>query len=551
MKNKTQIMLFTTGAILLGLSGCSNQEESVVKQSYEFTEYEHERNEDYAALFQAQKLEMENMDCYFQQEIFEEEKDIELAEKIEQEEKEIEEKLEISQPPKLEIYVVTQTTTGLVQDYGQAIYVGEEDLESESFRQALIRAYTDTASIWKSAGLEKYIFESDESYFSNEKELTDYLAKEETSDIISLFPAYFIQDFSDEEQMKYATQIAAYVTKYAIEQYDTETFLKNENQIDFRNEWLKSVGSNMEVPYTEQQLEEVCDGKVSYSVEYAFTLLVDTWRINYKAVDWLPDAKDCFLFTVEMMDGYHTIAEELEKNQVGQEITEKIEAEKILQIASSTRNASQTKDMSIVLNSQSSILHEIVHILVPCNDIIKKMWADEGFAEAMSREILAENDYLERDWKDACYYYLTLDTQDDSSKLTDEMKEFQQKLREDYCKEKDFPQTEDEIDTILFYNCFAEGKALNHTMETGWDIADYALSEHVSKKTEEVAPSDNPNELSYVEAYSFVNYLIEQNGIAKVVKFIDTDQTFEEAFGIPYAEAYNNWITTIKTRSSL
>ena len=53
------------------------------------------------------------------------------------------------------------------------------------------------------------------------------------------------------------------------------------------------------------------------------------------------------------------------------------------------------------------------------------------------------------------------------------------------------------------------------------------------------------NELTYCQAYSFADYLIEEQGLSPFLKYCLEDTEFDEAFGLSYEEAKEGWMQKI------
>ena len=55
----------------------------------------------------------------------------------------------------------------------------------------------------------------------------------------------------------------------------------------------------------------------------------------------------------------------------------------------------------------------------------------------------------------------------------------------------------------------------------------------------------NGNELTEYQSFSFTAHLIDQHGLATFLRFCEENLPFEQAFGVPYEAAREDWLVAL------
>lgn len=217
-------------------------------------------------------------------------------------------------------------------------------------------------------------------------------------------------------------------------------------------------------------------------------------------------------------------------------VSDAFEQNKNVYLKSANGSYTYAEKGDIYISHGYDIWHEMVHALAAPGEK-NLFWLGEGAAEYFSRPIQAESTYVGEDWRATAYRYLT--EQEDWE--TEETLEFKQHVIDVYMEFASFPQKEDELDLMLFYEAVVKTKLEYEDLMSGAPFIDTPAGKYAGIDTEGFDKALDGNSMTYVETYSFVNYLVEQYGEKKVVQVLVGEKSFEEAFGAEYTEEYVKW----------
>lgn len=538
--------------ILLFLTSCTPKQEFSNENSKEdivFESGEHEREEIYAAQFDTMYTKQEELTVHIAKDIYEEQQAKEIWEQLYSDYGSLREFAKESdrlQP--VTVYIVDQTITNFPQTGNGEIFISSEDVEKETYRPYLVKELLGIKPLWQCIGLSAAVFEKN-GLETDTAELKNYFSKKENMNVLSLFPGYFVTEFAEEDTIRIAEESACLLSQYILDHYGTGTYLSDGENITYRAEWLKAIGVTEEIPWTETEMENIKDTDFFMSADIPLTLTCGTWNFQLRKTDWLKDSNQVFLFVRDSMNGYKLLLDELDRYGVAErpELQETLKMKKYVCVKNSTAKNSQTKNATIFLNQPHLIWHEMVHALMPDLLTASNIWVGEGMAEFLSYHILSQSEINAREWKEEIYFYLT---EYQSKEDTEEIAAFQQLVIDAYKKQKQFPGSAEEVDTALFYHILAAEKTLNHTMKSGWQLADISLQKHVSNQLS-YQPDEDANGLSYVEACMFIEYLTEQYGFEKVFDFAYGKADFDTTFQKTYTELYREWYQTLKNQEEI
>ena len=550
-------------ALLLGtvfmLSGCSHGglTETTPEPALVFPKFKegepHASTMEYRLYFDTLTSTVENCSLNIQNKIFTDELGLTLSEKV------ADDLSAISNVSPVEfsehtIYVVDETLTGGIQVIDNKVYCTSEDITSGAYREALAQLTLGFSEPWKGVGLAGYIFgeAADEAF------LRSYYSEAEELDVLSLFAAYFIDAFANEEEMNIAKQTAVSLTTYIIENYGIEKFITEDGQ-SYKQSWLSALGVEREYvdPYA-----GYFDG-YRYSVTKEYPLIVTTKRSDvfyikpiihdtasysgyqsgfYSGSDFdTPQYVRSFLYKAEadMQAILNGIAKEAPKYV--QIVLDNYEAP-ISFYCGKSQSVAWVEPRKIEIADGESFVHETTHLLFPYrvsySGAIWKYEAIPHYLELLFTEIGDEDRaetyklLTESNWVET-YYGEDPEVRDHLKEVT----EYYDFIKKIYFAYAGMPETPDDVDLIAFYRACGDAELYRYAVE--------GITLFRSTPFAELYPyaviAGNGNELTESEAHSFREFLVEKYSLSNFIGFCLDELTFEEAFGMGYSEAKEAW----------
>ena len=175
-------------SLVLGLSACS----SPAPELQEFTDGVHERDEVYPAHIETKSVALGGLGIHFSTSAFDETASPELAQKV------AEDYSALSGAGEADIYILNGPLTDATFVSGAELFCTAEAVESGEYRPALVSAALSIPGRWQAEGLSRELF-GGEVPDGIADEIAAYLAAHEGSDLLSLAPFYFTEDFADAE----------------------------------------------------------------------------------------------------------------------------------------------------------------------------------------------------------------------------------------------------------------------------------------------------------------------------------------------------------------
>lgn len=524
------------------LSGCQKTE---AESQEPFVGSIHPRTENYTAEFDTMSKSSGNLTVQIVTDIYEETLGESLFNQIQSDYQILAEKAELTEQ-ELTVYVVEQTIAGKPQVIENEVFCSREDIESGAYRTYLVKACLKLRSMWQCVGLGDVLFLAGEEEKQIDMEaLQQYYSNSENSNTLSLFPAYFIEDFTDAETKKIAEDTAVLLTQHVLETYGREEYLSNGNDVHYRNEWLEAIGVNEKIPWANEDMEYLNYMDFTITVYEPLIVTAGVCTFYLEPTYWLVTAEDAFLFVKDTMEGYERLMEVFESYGVDQmDVTaELLKMEKSIHLKESSTGTSYASQSQIYLQGPGDVWHELIHTLIPPSSQSEKKWMGEGIADFFSRPIQFQSSFNDREWKGKAFDYLTNDLKEEW--ITADMHIFQNLVINYYQKNAELPMKEDEVNSLLFYEALAKVRVLNPEVESGWPVIDAPITARGYKGAAEYSPEKDGNALSYAESYLFIKYLVEKYGMESVVTVTTSAQSFETVFGNSYENEYQEWQTIL------
>lgn len=439
------------------------------------------------------------------------------------------------------VYIVSKTIVGKVYCAENEIYCTPSDLETEDFRTYLVKETLNLTDMWQCVGLSDFIFENKSKTLDTD-ELKEYYSKQENINTLSMFPAYFIEEFADEETRKAARTTADLLTKYIVDKEGIEEYLNNGNNVEYRNQWMQSMEMKEEYPWNDKEIALLSNIEFKSSEEYPLILNVDNWNYNFQTTDWLQNADDMLAFWMKTLQGYQELLGKFQEDSLleTEQLQKTLNEEKQIYLLDTGDGTSITDGNIIKLRVANSIWHEMVHVFIPVSSVENKRWLSEGIAEYYGLQI--QNKYGIAVSKGGVYNYLTndLDETDTKSETI-----FRKKVIDYYLKYSGLPLNEEDINEELIYEAWGMVATCNPELISDIYIVDTPIADIREEWRQSKLENKKGNSLSYPEAYVFIKYLIENYGVDTVVQATSENEDIEKFFGKGYEELYSNFLDDI------
>ncbi|HRX09857.1 MAG TPA: hypothetical protein P5559_11955 [Candidatus Limiplasma sp.] len=448
------------------------------------------------------------------------------------------------------VYVVETPLHGMIQQIGDAVYCTAGDVLSGAYRAELIAVMTELPAYWKCVGLSGVLFESSIDTVA----LRAYYEQADTLDILSLFPAYFLNVFTSEDDMLVARNTAISLTDYMINQYGMEPFLQTDRPKD-RQDWLTLLGVSRD--YSDPYAEALAEYRYSFwEEEYPLAVTTDHGDmifIRYQEGD-LDSPAQLRAFLYESKVGLQNILDgvALQAPEYLQAILDQYQKPVTVYCDPAQGNGSYPSQRMIRLRSSHNyLLYMMLYLTQPMSDDRPIYDTEYWKYHAVSRYMSIAFDQPPRTQK---YYdqvaHKLLSKYDDPAKSIDGTEQseegfihrFIQKYQEFYGSSVE---SWAEFDIGSYWDAIAWQQTLDRLVNPGVELV-WASSIgsvhywHIRKR--------GGNELTYFQAYSFGDYLISQQGLSPFLKYCLEDTEFDEAFGLPYEEAKEAWLHAMYER---
>lgn len=518
------------------LIGCSNKNT--------FTESSHPRSEFYNAVFDTMCKTEGNLTVHIAEGIYEEE----TAEEVFQQVKEDYDKLiEVTGQKEnpVTVYIVSKTIVGKVYCAENEIYCTPSDLETEDFRTYLVKETLNLTDMWQCVGLSDFIFENKSKTLDTD-ELKEYYSKQENINTLSMFPAYFIENFNDDATLKIAKDTACQLTKFIIEKDGMEKYLSSANDDEYRNLWLESLGVKEKIPWEEDQLKYLKNIEFEMSEQYPLILSREHWNYYFNTTEWLQNSDEMFQFWMKANAGYDYLLECFNEYQLldNEIIQSKMQEEKQIYLQDFNEVYKDNRDGYVIGNevyiqNVSPIWHEMVHVFIPNTSEEEKIWLSEGVAEYFGLKV--QDKYEQSISKDRAFIFLTYEIQEDD--IGDAFT-FQKMAIDYYKKYSGLPADENDISEALLIKSIAVTAILHPELDS--DIYMIKTSVAETGLRENRVEKSGGNALSYAEASVFVEYLADTYGMDTVVSSVCEVGDLEKYYGKDYEALYQDLINYLQ-----
>ena len=513
-----KIILLLAGILLTAaLAGCSTGKAS-------FQEVEHPGAELYSESFAAHVLTVPQFTLRIHDQIYEAESAQGLYDAILADYAVLSDLLAANRS--LEITLIPETPDGEVLSQGEALYCTPEDVLEGDYHAALVRAYTGFDQPWKLIGVEGLAF----GKAVDQADLVDYYSDEENLTTLSLFPAYFVDSYTDRTTLSAAQDTAVSFTDYILTNAGAEALYQPIGQSDYRQAWLDSLG--ITTPWQLAfDLSFLDDAQFSSSEDYPVIITTDNRVYSFK-----DNAAEDPRAIMQILVYFHTGWENLitifqTEAPVHYAQIEGLWKDTIHLIFDSDfqRSYIDREERTIYFASTGSqtVFYSTFYFLFPESQNENQIWKQTGMADyVLSASGVSDRNYYA--------YFVT-----SPAELEGDNAEFLTEVQAYYSAQAPFPETVDDFDFGLFYEAMAMIPLLHPSLNVEYPrIAEYSIAKWTNQENKYLSYSGNS--LTYPQAYLFTKYLVETYGLDTMLTYYETSTTaaFENIFGLSYSEAF-------------
>lgn len=383
----------------------------------------------------------------------------------------------------------------------------ESVIRSNDFKRGVTAAYIRSTELWKQYGAYAHVFGCEydnnllKQYYSNGNDLE-----------LTLFQAYFIDDFSDTDTSDIAIRTACSLGDFLIENYGYEKFI-SANLTDYRTEYLKYLGVDRKfsVDFDLSWL----DG-AEYSQKFlSYPLVIKTANRAYN-LDALSSKRETASFDTPERVLYHLSEGEAELEKIlifikenaaeSYEFVSKRYAENIEYYISDSeiKTCCDVGARKIYLLDPSEFIHETIHAITLQNNPTAEAWIGEGVAEYLSRYVSKHvSDINNR-------FYLSFT----DKTLTGSIADFVSEVNSLYEEKGGKFDNLSKFDFALIEECIGITTLKDESFKSR---IQFPCATNPIYKTYACLNKDG-NALTYPEAYAFTKYLIDKYGFSSVIK---------------------------------
>lgn len=429
------------------------------------------------------------------------------------------------------IFVVQETFLG-VERYDDRLYCTAGDIESGAYRQALTGVALGIEEYWKTLGLQNCLLDTSVDIAQLKA------AYEQASDLdrLSMFISYFTEPFASAEESALAQQTATAITRYTLEHYGIDALVCKDD-IVYKQEWLRSIG--VDRIYSDPYAQVLQDYRFTKANGYA---LVATTSLNHRfylqPVEDMQTAKDVRIFLYEAAAYSQSLLDLFREEAPDYYKTVKSRWEGQLNIFCNTGGGSyvQPTARKVKLQLSYTYMHELTHILHPTPKNIRyatEILPYEGLCEYVS-SLFPFYSNTRMCYEDVlCKYQHTGDAAGEGKSPNADNRKYWARVTEIYLANAAMPASIEEMDMALFIHAqvLAPMRYAEELKNSIWSSPLLRL--------------DSDGFTSF-QAGNFTGYLIRQSSLNTYLDYCAGIKTFEQAFGLSYEEAKENWYVYVE-----
>ena len=355
--------------------------------------------------------------------------------------------------------------------------------------------------------------------------LKDFFSAPANMTYLTLFDHFFI---FDKEQ---TVPVAEAFFKFVVDKYGAEAVLDIEKRIEYKNEFLKSLG--LSTTYTQTPEAEALLASMNFSSSDRYQYIMSFGNVTYYFEDFSagsPSQYHGFLYF--NTTGLYELIDYLKEHGLDEKLD--VDREFHFYVTFDGSGHSQTKYPSgnMYINDHTDALHEAVHAMgIRTADHI---WLSEGLCDYFGKS-------LGFNYQIAASYIqiLTMAKQgyfDKQANGGNRTAIFYKRLYEEYTDAGGKIDSLDTFDLVLYTNTIAKIEL---------DTGTYTTLGQTHQAINNKECTAIGKELSYHQAASLVLYLANTHGIEKVLEAYHT-QDVEATFAKGYEEIKSDWLAYLE-----
>lgn len=353
------------------------------------------------------------------------------------------------------------------------------------------------------------------------KNLKSFFATSSNLTYLTLFDHFFIYD------KEKTVPVAEALFSFIVDQYGIEALLDMKKRIHYKNEFLKSLG--LEVQYTQTPEVELLLSSMDFSSTEKYPYIISFDKITYYFEDFSigsPAQYHGFLYF--NTSGLYEMIKYLTDNGLNDELDTDREFNFYMVFDGSTYSQTKYPSGDMYISDHSSALHEAVHALGIRKD--EHIWLSEGICNYFGKA-LGFNDQIAASY----IQFLMLTKQgyfDESANAGDQVAIVLKKIYEDYSGRGGQLDSVNTFDFRLYFDVSAKIE-----LETGsYTTLNFSYKAINGEECAAVGA-----DISYDQATSLICYLVDIYGIQKVLEAYHT-QDIVKIFGKGYEELKSDWL---------
>ena len=405
-----------------------------------------------------------------------------------------------------------------------------------SYKLFLTAAYLNTTETWKQYAACQYAFSL---WDTEDIDFKDYYADNANLLSLTLFTAYFNENFSDKKTIDIAKQTSYDFGNFVLTTYGINKFL-SADLTQYRQEWLDSIqcSQHFDIPFDLSWLVGA-----QYSQKFLqYPIVIITSNRTYYLDDFYNARPTASFDTAErvlyhLSQGYSESVKMLEyihDNAPNNYSSAKKKFQSRMEYYISDRELRTSCDVDkskIYLLDPSEYVHETTHAITLSENPTDAAWLCEGIAEYFSRNVSAQI----TDINYRFYESFTLPN------LSGSLKEFVDTVNAQY---KNMGGNFNSIDTFNFA-LMEEAIGITTILFPKYKTQiTFPYATNSIRQSYFYASYTDENKLTYPEAYAFTKYLIKEYGLDNVLKCC-LSYDFEKIFGKSYSDIFTTYCSTI------
>lgn len=430
----------------------------------------------------------------------------------------------LSKNKNLEIYVFEDISQVDITKSRNTLILSKSEVENGEYKYPLFQYAYDLNGNSENYGLFEYV---NEENYDNDA-IAEYLSKQDNQQMLDFFYARISDAFSDQDASDMYKQILASFVTFTIQNNGIDGFIANGFSKDQIVKWGDSIGIALKENDDAENIQEwlfMRDNAHEFHIQYENT----TFFID-DCMEFFESATNMRTFLLMEKEKREEIEQYLKKQGVPSPFYDKnqelqFEIKKPQSTDADSVTVCKEDKVFITLSdncSQETVVHELTHAYEGQEETVSKRWIKEGFSEFVRWIVFSLEERVEA-----------------FSQAVRESNPQAEAIWKNYQKKLGVPESESDFDMQMFI----DGCLLSY-----WN--GFSGVDDVFWITDPIGIGDAQRgaELSYWEAESFVNYLIDRYSFETCWTCMQDESDYTDVFGKDYQELKADWKQNISDK---